>query len=108
MDTIKTVQAVQCLRQSEEESAAVVSDIVVVVVIVFVVVVAVVVVVVVVVDSTLTSKLALTIVFPWRIFSSHKPLQDIFIIVANIGESKIYNNNKCGQNCHFEITILFG
>merc|ERR1712192_366730 len=68
MDNIKTVQAVQCLRHSEEESAAVGSDIVVGVLVVVVIV------VVVVVDSTLTSKLALTIVFPWRIFNSHKPL----------------------------------
>ena len=92
MDKIKTVQAVQCLRQSDEESAAVVSDIVVVVFGL----------VVVVVDSNLTSKLALTIVFPWRIFNSHKPLQQIFIIVAKIGERKIYDN-KFGQNFHFEI-----
>ena len=52
----------------------VVSASVVVVVVVVVVVIVVVVVVVEVVGSTLTSKLALTIVFPCRTLSSHKPL----------------------------------
>ena len=96
MDKLKaTIKTVQCLRLSTDDSAGVVVVVVVavvvvavVVVVVAVVVVAVVVVVVavvvvavvvvfVVVELTFTSKLALTIVLPWRIISFHKPLTKI-------------------------------
>ena len=77
MDKLRaTIKAVQCLRLSADDSAGVVVVVVGVVVVgVDVFVVVVVVVAVVVVGSTLTSKLALTIVLPWRIFSSQKPLR---------------------------------
>ena len=77
MDKLRaTIKAVQCLRLSADDSAGVVVVVVGVVVVgVDVFVVVVVVDVVVVVGSTLTSKLALTIVLPWRIFSSQKPLR---------------------------------
>ena len=81
MDKLRaTIKAVQCLRLSADDSAGVVVVVVGVVVVgVDVFVVVVVVVAVVVVGSTLTSKLALTIVLPWRIFSSQKPLTKIEI-----------------------------
>ena len=82
MDKLRaTIKAVQCLRLSADDSAGVVVVVVVAVLVVAVVVVVVavvavaVVVVFVIVELTFTSKLALTIVLPWRIFSSQKPLR---------------------------------
>ena len=72
MDKLKaTIKTVQCLRLSTDDSAGVVVVVVVAVVVVAVVV------VFVVVELTFTSKLALTIVLPWRIISFHKPLTKI-------------------------------
>ena len=84
MDKLRAaIKAVQCLRLSADDSAGVVVVVVLIAVVGIVVVgvdvfvAGVVADIVVVLGSTLTSKLALTIVLPWRIFNSHKPLTKI-------------------------------